>query len=293
MQRWLLTLALLLAAPLPAAALQVAATTPNMGMLARTVGGPHVEVAVLAPGDRNVHHLEARPSMMVALRRAELLVAVGGELEIGWLPAALRGASNPRILPGRPGYFEAAAAVQLLDAGAVADRAGGDVHPLGNPHVYFDPLRMAAAAAALAEQLAVLDGANAATYAANAREFSDRMQREVAEWRARVASAGGAVPYHKDADYLFSMLGVPVLGYLEPLPGIPPTARHIRDLVDALQGKDGVVFHMVYEPAQGAERLARALGWPVFRMPNNVPEDGSADDYVALIESWVARLEAH
>jgi zinc/manganese transport system substrate-binding protein len=291
MRKLWLVLALCFAAPLPAAALQVAATTPNMAMLARTVGAEHVEVTVLAPGDRDVHHLEARPSMMVALRRADLLVAVGGELEVGWLPAALRGANNPRILPGRPGYFEAAAAVTLLGAGAVASRAGGDVHPMGNPHIYFDPLRMAAAAEALAEQMAVLDGANAATYAANARDFSARMQREVAGWRSRVTSAAGAVPYHKDADYLFEVLGVPVLGYLEPLPGIPPTARHVRDLVDELQGKEGVIFHMVYEPATGPERLARELSWPVFRMRNNVPEQGTADDYVALIEQWVARLE--
>lgn len=291
-QLWLV-LALCFAAPLPVAALEVAATTPNMAMLARTVGGGHVTVTVLAPGDRDVHHLEARPSMMVALRRADLLVAVGGELEIGWLPAALRGANNPAILPGRPGYFEAAAAVPLLGAGAVASRAGGDVHPMGNPHIYFDPLRMAAAAEALAGQLAVLDGANAAAYAANAQAFSARMQQEVAGWRARVASSPGAVPYHKDADYLFAALEVPVLGYLEPLPGIPPTARHIRGLVDELQGKEGVIFHMVYEPATGPERLARELGWPVFRMRSNVPEQGTADDYVALIEQWVARLEAH
>jgi len=292
MRKLLLMLLLCPAAPLPAAALQVAATTPNMGMLARTVGGPHVEVAVLAPGDRDVHHLEARPSMMVALRRADLLVAVGGELEIGWLPAALRGAGNPGILPGRPGYFEAAAAVRLLDAGGAADRAGGDVHPMGNPHIYFDPLRMAAAAAALAEQMAALDRANAGTYADNAQAFSALMQREVAGWRARAASSGGAVTYHKDADYLFGALGVPVLGYLEPLPGIPPTAGHIRALVDDLQGKHGVIFHMVYEPAQGPERLAAELGWPVYRMHNNVPEHGTAEDYVALIEQWVARLES-
>lgn len=292
MQRLLLILALCLAAPLPAGALEVAATTPNMGMLVRTVGAEHVRVAVLAPGDRDVHHLEARPSMMVALRRADLLVAVGGELEIGWLPAALRGANNPRILPGRPGYFEAAAAVKLLDTAGAADRAGGDVHPMGNPHIYFDPLRMAAAAAALAEQLAALDGANAEIYAANAQAFSIRMRREVEGWQARAATARGVVPYHKGADYLFARLGVPVLGYVEPLPGIPPTARHIHQLVNELRGREGVIFHLVYEPAQGPERLARELGWPVFRMPDNVPENGTADDYVALIEQWVARLEA-
>lgn len=293
MQRLILFLGLFLGAPLSAAALEIAATTPNMGMLARTVGGGHVNVVVLAPGDRDVHHLEARPSMMVGLRRADLLVAVGGELELGWLPAALQGAANPRLLPGRPGYFEAAATVRLLAEGTPADRGLGDVHPAGNPHVYFDPLRMATAAEALAGRLAELDAANGDRYRENAQVFAERMTRETAAWQARVASAPGALLYHKDADYLMARLGVPVHGYLEPLPGIPPTARHVQQLVSELDGRDGVVFHMVYESARGAERVARELGWPVFRMHNNVPEHGTIDDYVALIEDWVERLEGH
>jgi zinc/manganese transport system substrate-binding protein len=219
MQKLILSIVLLLGAPLSAAALEVAATTPNMGMLARTVGGEHVNVVVLAPGDRDVHYLEARPSMMVGLRRADLLVAVGGELELGWLPAAIQGAANPRLLPGRTGYFEAAATVPLLAEGTPADRALGDVHPGGNPHMYFDPLRMAIAAEALAEVLAGLDAANAATFRANAQAFAARMAREVEGWRARVTDTPGALLYHKEADYLMDLLGVPVLGYLEPLPG--------------------------------------------------------------------------
>jgi zinc/manganese transport system substrate-binding protein len=291
MRKFLIALCLLLGAPLSAAALEVAATTPNMGMLTRTVGGEHVNVVVLAPGDRDVHYLEARPSMMVGLRRADLVVAVGGELEVGWLPAALQGAANPRLLPGRPGYFEAAATVTLIDEGAPADRALGDVHPAGNPHIYFDPLRMGIAAEALAERLGELDPANAERYRANAAAFAIRMQDTTDGWQARVEGVPGVVLYHKDADYLMQRLGVPVHGYLEPLPGIPPTARHIRDLVSELEGRDGNIFHMVYESANGANRLGRALGWPVHRMSNNVPVEGTADDYVALIESWVARLE--
>lgn len=286
------TLLLALAAP-AAAALRVAATTPNMGMLARTVGGEHVEIDVLAPGDRDVHHLEARPSMMVALRRADLLVAVGAELETGWLPAAVKGANNPAILPGRPGYFEAAAAVRLDDAGGPADRALGDVHPMGNPHIYFDPLRMGVAAEALAAQLALLDPAHAAEFAANAAAFAARMQQETAGWRERAAGAPGVVLNHKDAVYLLRRLEVPVLGYLEPLPGIPPTARHVRDLVEELRDREGVVMRMAYEPPQGAARVGEELGWPVHVMQNNVPADGTADDYVALIESWVSRLETN
>jgi zinc/manganese transport system substrate-binding protein len=116
------------------AAVNVVATTSSMGMLARTVGGDAVKVTVLSPPDRDAHFLLARPSMMVALRRADLLVAVGAELEVGWLPAAIQGASNPKILPGQPGYFEGAAQIELIDVGQAADRSKGDVHPMGNPH---------------------------------------------------------------------------------------------------------------------------------------------------------------
>lgn len=292
MRRLILLLGLLLGTPLSAAALEVAATTPNMGMLVRSVGAEHVNVVVLAPGDRDVHYLEARPSMMVALRRADLLVAVGGELEIGWLPAAVQGAANPRLLPARPGYFEAAATVTLLDAGAPADRGMGDVHPGGNPHIYLDPLRMGVAAEALAERLAELDNANADAYRENARAFAERMARETAAWRERTRDAPGALLYHKDADYLMARLDVPVHGYLEPLPGIPPTARHIRQLVSELDGREGIVFHMVYEPARGPKRVAEALDWPLYRMQNNVPVDGTIEDYVALLERWVVSLES-
>jgi zinc/manganese transport system substrate-binding protein len=293
MRRLVFLFALFLGAPLSAAALEVVATTPNMGMLARTVGGSYVNVAVLAPGDRDVHFLEARPSMMVALRRADLVVAVGAELEGGWLPAAIRGAANPQLLPPRDGYFEAAGTVPLLDEGVAADRGQGDVHPAGNPHIYLDPLRMAAAGEALAERMARLAPANADAFRENARAFAERMARETAAWRERVRGAPGALLYHKDADYLMARLDVPILGYLEPLPGIPPTARHIQRLVTELAGREGVAFHMGHEPARGPERVARELGWQAFRMRNNVPENGTVDDYVALIESWVERLEGN
>lgn len=291
MRSTVVLLCLLCSVSLPATALEVAATTPNMGMLARAVGGEHVNVRELAPGDRDVHFLEARPSMIVGLRRAELLVAVGAELEAGWLPVAVQRANNPRVLPGRPGYFEAAAAVTLLEAGTAADRGLGDVHPMGNPHVYFDPLRMAVAAIALAETMAELDSTHATVFRANGRDFAARMETEVAKWQARARDLPGALLFHKDANYLMALLRVPVHGYVEPLPGLPPTARHIQQLVGELKGRRGVILHMRYEPAQGPQRLARELGWPVFRMSSNVPDGGTVEDYVALIESWVASLE--
>lgn len=278
-------------AGLAQAQLDVVATTSNMGMLARTVGGDAVRVTVLAPPDRDAHYLEARPSMMAALRRADLLVAVGAELEVGWLPAALRGANNPTVLPGRPGYFEGAAFIELIETGQEADRSGGDVHPEGNPHFYTDPVRIAQVAVALAERMAELDESRADDFRRRAADFAAAVDARLPGWRARLADVPPVVAYHKDMNYLLGRFGVPVAGYLEPLPGIPPTARHLSGLVAQLRGTEGVVTHLPFQPADGPAFLSRELGWPVVRRPSNVPVRGGAEDYLALIDGWVTALE--
>ena len=277
----------------PAAqAVTIAATTSNMGMLAKHVGGAHVEVTTLAPPDRDAHYLEARPSMMASIRSADLVVSVGAELEEGWLPAAIRGANNPGVRAGRSGYFEAAAQVDLLGGGGQADRSRGDVHPAGNPHVYFDPVRMGEVARALAGRLAQKDPANADTFERNARDFADRADAHVAEWRERVAGAPGVVLYHDDAVYLLDRLGVPTLGRLEPAPGVPPTASHLRSLVRDLEGESGVIIRYPYQRADHVEFLAERLGWESRTLMNGVDVGGDADDYFALIEEWVEAIRS-
>ncbi len=199
-----------------AATLNVVATTSSMGMLARVVGGDAVRVTVLAPPDRDAHYLLAKPSMLVALRRADLLVAVGADLEVGWLPAALQSANNPRILPGQGGYFEGAAQVDLIEKGEAADRARGDVHPMGNPHYYMDPQRMARVASALAARLAAMTPAAGGAFTSRAEAFGRAVAARVPEWRRQAAGAPGAVFFHKDANYLAQLLEVKILGYIEP-----------------------------------------------------------------------------
>lgn len=277
---------------LPAWALDVVATTASMGMLARSVGGPQVRVTELAPPDRDAHMLQARPSMLRALRDAQLVVAVGAELEIGWLPAAINGAANGAILPGRPGYFEAAAQVPLLDAGQAADRAQGDVHPAGNPHLNLDPARMAIVAKALAERLAQLDAANAAGYRERARGFAAAVEGQLPAWRRKAAGGGGAVLYHKDGAYLLHAMGLPLHGTLEPVPGVAPTARHLEALAGKLKGGKGVIVHTPYQPPAGAEKLAALTGWQVAALPIEPPAGSGADGYFALIDRWVAALAA-
>ena len=288
MARLLIWLTLSFVTPL-AWALQVVATTASMGMLARAVGGPAVSVTVLAPPDRDPHQLQARPSMMRALRDADLVVAVGAELEVGWLPAALQGAANGRVLPGQLGYFEAAAQVPLLDKG-VADRARGDVHPMGNPHVHLDPVRMADIARALALRLGRLDPARAGDYRARAEDFARAVATRLPAWQALAAGSGGAVLYHKDGIYLLDRLGLPLLGTIEPVPGVPPTAQHLASLIEQLRGRRGVVLYHPYQPAQGPQRVAKTLGWKAIAVPMEPPVNASPEDYFQLIDLWVAAL---
>ena len=210
--------------------------------------------------------------MMVALRNADLLVAVGAELEVGRLPAALQGASNGKLLPGQPGYFEAAAQVPLIDKSGDTDRSRGDVHPMGNPHLFLDPDRMAAVGHALAGRLGRLDPAREQAYRANAETFSREVAARLPRWKTEDVGAPGAVLYHKDANYLLVLLGVPVLGYVEPLPGIPPTAQHLSDLVQQLSGRKGVILFTDYQSAQGPDFLSSKLGWKAVRLPPEVGE---------------------
>lgn len=278
----------LLLAVLPAAAeIRVAATTPNMGMLAETIGGDAVDVTVMAPHDRDVHYLEARPSMMAALRRADVVVSVGAELEAGWLPAAINGANNRDVRPGHPGYFEGARHTDLIDVGGAADRAQGDVHIEGNPHFYMDPERFAEVGHALADRLARFDESRADEFHANAEAFTAAVEERMSEWREAAAGAPGALLFHKDNDYLIQALDVPIHGFLEPLPGIPPTASHLRKLVRDLSGKDGVVIHRIYQPAQGAQFVGSELGWDVHGLSASVEPGQDEQAYFAIIDQYV------
>lgn len=290
MKRFSLFLTLLLVCWLPAsalAALNVVASSSSTGVLVREVAGDHAKLKILAPPDRNIHYLQARPSMINALRRADLVVSLGADLEVGWLPLAITQSANPGILPGTAGYFEAAAQVSLLDVGGPADRSLGDVHPVGNPHINMDPVRMAQVATALAERLAMLDAANAAEYRANASAFAKRVDERMASWRQQLANPLGVVSFHKDVNYLLDRFDVPHWGTLEPVPGIPPTASHVRSLIDELGGKSGVVVFATYQPEQAPASIAEALNWKKVRLPLEPPLDADGDGYLAHMQQWV------
>lgn len=291
MRRLLLLIPIMLGlAAAPAAALEVVATSPSMGALVRTVA-PDAELTVLAGPDRDLHQLQAKPSMIRALRSADLVVAIGAELEIGWLPPAIASAANRVVQPGQPGYFEAAAQVPLLDVGGPADRALGDVHPVGNPHVNMDPVRMATIAASLADRLARLDPGAASRYRNNAAAFAARVDERTAEWQRRVGETPrGVVLYHRDAVYLLDRLRVPLLGTIEAVPGVPPSGKHLKELVSQLTGREGVIIYAPYHSPKAPRRLAGQLGWQAVELPLEPPLGSDGVGYLEHIDRWVEAI---
>lgn len=283
--RWLFVI-LLTVTGTAQAELNIVATTPSLGMLAREVGGASANVTVLTTPEQDVHQVQARPSIMAKLRRADLLFAMGAELEAGWVGPAVRGAANPALLPTRPGYFEAAAQVDRLGMNKPLDRRFGDIHAEGNPHVTLDPLRAGTIAVALARRLGELDAKNATAYQQRAAEVQDRLRAANNALRSQVPSDVTAVLYHEDGDYFMGRMSVKVLGYLEPLPGVPPTARHLVELSTRMRGKQGVIFHTPYQSPDGPQWLAKQTGWPVAVLPIEPPMDADLNAYIAHLTRW-------
>ncbi len=274
---------------LPAAALDIVATSTSMGAMVRTIA-PGAELTVLTAPNRDLHTLQAKPSMIRALRGADLVVAIGAELEVGWLPAAIGSAANPAIRPGQAGYFEAAAQVPLLDVGGPADRALGDVHPVGNPHLDLDPVRMARVGAALADRLGQLDPGAAGRYRANAAAFAAEVDARNKAWRQRLAAAPGVVLYHRDGIYLLDRFGVPLIGTIEPVPGVAPTGRQLKALAGKLRGRTGVIIRAPYQSPRPPQRLAKQTGWTVVVLPLQPPADADGDGYLRHIDRWVETI---
>ncbi len=289
--RWLLGAILSIMASIAMAGpLQVVATTPSLAMLANEIGGDAVRVEVLSQPDEDVHYIQARPSLVPRLRKADLLLAVGAQLEAGWLPTLVNNAGNARLLPGGPGYFEAASVVELIGRGETDNlHLRGHTHPDGNPHFALDPIRLGQVGQVLAERLASLDVAHAERFRQAAGEVAKRLASWVDDVRPRLTGAPGAVFYHRDGVYLLERFGLPVLGQLEPIPGVPPTAAHLESLRARLAGKPGVMIFPPFYPSAGPDKLAGLLGWKSVQLPLE-PREPTLAAYLRLLDEWVAAL---
>ena len=282
------------AQPTPAA-LNILACEPEWGALSRELGGDKVSVYDATTALQDPHRIEARPSLIARARSADLAVCTGAQLEIGWLPLVQTQSGNARIQIGQPGYFEAARQVLLLEVPTLVDRAQGDVHPGGNPHIQLDPRNIAKVAAALSERMAQLDPPNADFYRGRAKAFLERWQQAIARWEKEAAPLRGMaiVVYHKNFTYFEQWLGLREVGELEPKPGLPPTASHLSELLASQQQNPArAVVRAAYNEPRAVEWLSEHAKIPAVVVPFTVGGTDRAKDLFGLFDDTIARMLA-
>lgn len=285
----------LLAAPSAFASLRVFACEPEWGALATAIGGGDVDVYTATTGLQDPHQIQARPALISRLRNADIAVCTGAELEIGWMPVLLRQSSNGKVQPGQPGYFEAAQQVTLLEKPERLDRAEGDIHPAGNPHIQTDPRNMRIVAAALAKRFAALDPAHAAAYAQREQAFDQSLAQAIARLAAEAAPLKGVnfVSYHKSWVYLANWLGMTEAANIEPKPGVPPGSAYIADLLGRIPAlKARMIVYAAYEDPKPSQFVAEKSKLPAVMLPFTVGGTDGAKDLLGLYDDTVKRLLA-
>ena len=276
--------------------LNIVATLPDYAAIARAIGGDRVTVTNLAKGTEDPHFVDARPSFVRVLNKADLLIEGGAELEIGWLPPLVAGARNKAILTGAPGHLTLAQYIRLLEVPTTpVDRSMGDVHPFGNPHFSLDPANGKIIAKVLAETFSRLDPANAAYFQANLQKFNERLDQKFAEWTRLLEPYRGTkvVTYHKSFDYVLDRFGLVLAGTIEPKPGIEPSPSYINSLIPKLKD-EGVKLVLIepFRPRKTPEYLAQAIGAKLLVLPGAVSGNEKVKDYFSLFDYDLAQIVA-
>ncbi len=286
-----------LVAPGMAAArkLRVVTTTSDLAALAATVGGDRVEVEALAKGYQDPHFVDAKPSFLVKLQKADLFVEVGRELEIGWAPGLLNNARNPKIVPGQRGHLDASEQIPLLEVRSGATRAEGDVHPFGNPHYWLDPENGRIIARSIATRLAALSPEGAPAFRANLAAFERALDARKATWLQQAKASGltgsKVVTYHRSWSYFAKAFGFSVIGFVEPKPGIPPSAGHVQQLIRAM--KEARVKLLIVEPyfdVKLPQKIARETGARLVVLAPSVGAEKRITSYLDLFDHDLALL---
>ncbi|MDQ2823874.1 MAG: metal ABC transporter substrate-binding protein [Verrucomicrobiota bacterium] len=275
------------------AKLNVVSTLPDFASLAREVGGDKIDIVTLAKPTEDPHFVDARPSFVVALRNADVLIDGGAELEIGWLPPLLQNARNPKIEIGKPGRVQAAAGVRLMNVPSNVTRAAGDVHALGNPHFMTDPIIAKAVAQHIAQAFSAVDSANAAAYDANYKKFEATINSKLQQWGAALLPFKGQniVAYHDSWIYFAHRFGVNIDIFLEPKPGIPPSPSHLAEVI--AQMKTQKIKAIIVEPFHDrkiADKVATSTGAKVVDFAQFPGGISGTDSYVKLIDKLVSNL---
>lgn len=291
--RHLLLLVLLSLTATAHAKVRVVTTTSDLAALAREVGGDLVEADSIAKGYQDPHFVEAKPSYLLRLKKADLFIQVGLELEAGWAPTLLTNARNDRILPGSPGFLEASEGCDVLDKRPGADRSQGDVHPLGNPHLWLDPENGRVIARHIAERLKRLDAAHAADYDANLRRFEAQLAQKRKDWDKLAAPLKGAriVTYHNSWPNFARAFGFTVVDFVEPRPGIPPSPAHVQALTARIRReKIPLVLIEPYFDDKLPAKIAADGGAKLLLLPPSVGGEKGLDGYFDLFDHALGHI---
>ncbi|MEY4385468.1 MAG: hypothetical protein RLY20_751 [Verrucomicrobiota bacterium] len=276
------------------AKLNIVVTTPDLASIAKAVGGEQVEITTLARPTEDPHFVDAKPSFVVKLNKADALIEGGAELEAGWLPPLLAGARNPKIQSGQPGRIQCNEGVHMLEVPSQLTRAEGDIHPLGNPHYVVDPVNARIIAEHLVVAFAKLEPGAAETFRTNGKLFTDELDAKLTEWSAKLAPFKGAklVSYHKSWPYFAERFGLELDLFLEPKPGIPPSPAHLAAVIAKMKEQHAkVIIVDPYLNRKTAETVARSTGAVVLdvsQFPGGVK--GTEGGYVALVDYLVNSL---
>jgi zinc/manganese transport system substrate-binding protein len=275
------------------AQIRVVATTPDLASVAREIGGDRVSVVALAKPTEDPHFVDAKPSFIVTLNRADALIEGGAELELGWLPPLLENARNGKIGAGAPGRIVASEGIRLLEVPTSFDRSKGDIHSLGNPHFMVDPAAVKVVARNIAAHFAQVDPRNAATYNGNLARFNTRLDSKLAEWQQALAPYRGAkiVTYHRDFPYLGQRFGLITVDELEPKPGIAPSPAHLAQVIGEMKANNAkVILVQPFQNRKTAETVARQTGATVIDAPQQPGAPGNGSSYFDMMDNLVRSL---
>jgi zinc/manganese transport system substrate-binding protein len=292
----LIALSLLAASLLPGTAiakLAVFACEPEWAVLAKEIGGDEVEVYSATTAAQDPHQIQARPSLIARARQADLMVCSGAELESGWLPQVQRQSANSRIQSSGPGYFEASSVVQRLEIPTAIDRAEGDIHPGGNPHIQTNPHNIAAVAVALTKRMVALDPGSATLYEQRASDFTARWREAIVRWETATARIKGTpiVVHHRYWSYLVDWLQLNEVATMEAKPGIPPTVAHLEQVLVALARQPArMIIRTPYDDAQPSEWLAERARIPAVVLPGTVGGLPGTEDLFGFFDVTVNEL---
>jgi zinc/manganese transport system substrate-binding protein len=277
----------------PASAeLNVVATLPWIGSLASEIGKDKIKVTTLVKPNQDPHYVEAKPSMILEVRRADLLMFNGLELEIGYLPVLVESSRNPMIQPGTPGYFDCSQFVEVIEKPEAVSRSMGDVHPLGNPHYHLSPRNIYRVAGGITEVLATTDPGNAGFYRANLAAWQEKFKEKEKQWAGFNLKGKKFIAYHKFFEYLAHEFGFKIIGYVEPKPGIPPSAGWVERIIEmAKRMKPDAILTTSYYGTREVTFLSQKSGVKYIVVPHDVIATPACKDWFSFMDQALKALE--